>query len=248
MKIEYALMSSNSTPMYLDFWPVVSKVWKIKFNVTPVLYYIDNNHDIDISDEYGIVKKFKPVDGIPISLQSLWIRYWGFTEFKDNVCILSDIDMIPMSKRYFLDQVIEIDDDKYAHINPCLETYGLIPSCYHICKGSTFSKILNLHDEYEKSIEFINSLRIGETIAGNDQWFADERYATNKILEYQNNNPYDVHLLKRDGGQNGYRLDRHCNYENEENVINDNVFDCHSPRPYTSFKGSIDKLVSLLIQ
>ena len=31
MKIDYVIVSSDDNPMYLDFWPIVSKIWK-KFN------------------------------------------------------------------------------------------------------------------------------------------------------------------------------------------------------------------------
>ncbi len=48
-------MSSDSNSLYLDFWPIVSKIWKKKFNITPILYYIDENHNIEISEEFGKV-------------------------------------------------------------------------------------------------------------------------------------------------------------------------------------------------
>ena len=40
MKIDYVLVGTNDNPLYLDFWPVISKVWKTVFNITPVLGYI----------------------------------------------------------------------------------------------------------------------------------------------------------------------------------------------------------------
>ena len=45
MKINYVLMGSNNNPLYLDFWPIVSKVWKIFFNITPVLGLITNEKE-----------------------------------------------------------------------------------------------------------------------------------------------------------------------------------------------------------
>ena len=56
MKIKYAIMSSDSNPLYLDFWPIVSKVWKEKFDIEPILYYIDENHDIDITKAMSLSK------------------------------------------------------------------------------------------------------------------------------------------------------------------------------------------------
>jgi hypothetical protein len=27
-KIDYVVMGANKNPLYLDFWPIVSKIWK----------------------------------------------------------------------------------------------------------------------------------------------------------------------------------------------------------------------------
>ena len=123
-------MSSNSNPMYLDFWPIVSRVWLQKFNITPILYYIDENHDVEIDETYGIVKRLKPVKNVPIYLQCLWVRYWSFSEYSNDVCIISDIDMFPLSQEYFIDSISHIKE-KYVHLNPCLDSYGTLPSCYN---------------------------------------------------------------------------------------------------------------------
>ncbi len=40
--IKYAIMGSDTNPMYLEFWPVVSKIWKEIFGIIPVLGLICN--------------------------------------------------------------------------------------------------------------------------------------------------------------------------------------------------------------
>lgn len=243
-------MSSNSNSMYLDFWPIVSKIWKLKFNIIPVLYYIDENHEIEISEEYGIVKKLKPVKGIPIYLQCLWIRYWAFQEFLENVCIISDIDMLPLSQKYFIENLENIGDEKYVHLNPCYESYGTLPSCYHVSKGNLFKKILDLHDNWQDSITHLFSLNLGRDpgghLRGNTQWFADEKFSSDKIFVYKKNNENDVIFLKRENGQNGYRIDRiNWNYVPEK-VIQGYYYDSHSIRPYSQYQKEINDLVNLL--
>ena len=47
MKLDYVLMGSNENPLYLDFWPVVSKVWKELFNITPLMVLMmDYRHNL----------------------------------------------------------------------------------------------------------------------------------------------------------------------------------------------------------
>ena len=50
MKIDFVIHSSDSNPYYLDFWPLVSRVWKQVFKLEPVLLYIDANHDVQIDE------------------------------------------------------------------------------------------------------------------------------------------------------------------------------------------------------
>jgi len=120
MKIDYAIISSDSNPMYLDFWPIVSKLWKQKFNIEPILIYIDEEKDKEISEEYGTVLRLTPLENIPLYIQTLWSRYWLPSLYPNKTCIISDIDMLPLSKEYFIDKIKEIPDDKYVHLNPCV--------------------------------------------------------------------------------------------------------------------------------
>jgi len=250
MKIEYAIHSSDSNSMYLDFWPIVSKIWKVKFDIAPLLIYIDENHDIDIDDTYGEVIKFKPVKDIPVYLQNLWVRYWYPSQKPDSISILSDIDMLPLSRKYFVDNIAEIPDDFYVHINPCLESYGIIPSCYHIGRGSKYKEVLDLHDNWEDSIKFIFNLKNGKDpggeLSGKDCWFADEYYGSKKVMERFHGSG-DVVLIPRDGGQNGFRIDRPAWGYDPDLVSQEYYYDCHSIRPYQDHKEEIDKLVDLII-
>tara|TARA_R100001082_G_scaffold86120_1_gene52705 strand:- start:7880 stop:8668 length:789 start_codon:yes stop_codon:yes gene_type:complete len=250
MKIDYAIHSSDSNPMYLDFWPIVSKIWKLKFNVTPLLIYIDEDHSINIDDTYGEVVKMKPIEGIPLYLQNLWVRYWYTSQKPDSVNIISDIDMLPLSKKYFVDTIADIDDNSYVHINPCIETYGIIPSCYHIAKGSKYKEVLDLHDNWEDSIKFLFGLNMGNDpgghLAGKNHWFADEYWGSKKVIERMHT-VGDVVLIKRNGGQNGFRIDRPNWGYDEALVPNDYYYDSHSLRPYQDHKDEIDKLVNLVL-
>lgn len=236
-------MSSNSNPMYLDFWPIVSRVWLQKFNITPILYYIDENHDVEIDETYGIVKRLKPVKNVPIYLQCLWVRYWSFSEYSNDVCIISDIDMFPLSQEYFIDSISHIKE-KYVHLNPCLDSYGTLPSCYHISKGSLFSEILSLDSSFDVSVKALNDLNIGG--GPKEQWFADERFSSKKILDYQKENSNSVVLLPRKGGQNGRRIDR-TNWKYDQSKLSEGYYyDGHSIRPYLNHKAKIDEMLSYL--
>lgn len=243
-----AIMSSDSNPLYLDFWPIVSRIWKQKLNIQPVLVYVDDK-DVEIDHTYGTVVKLQPVEGIPIYLQNQWVRLFWTQMYKDEVCISSDIDMLPMSNWYFKDQLKDVEDDKYVHINPCLETYhNLYPICYHVAKGSTFKEVLNLDDDFETSINKLFEAKLGyDPGNGRSEWFADERFSTARINEYKEKNNQKLVPLRRPNGQNGYRIDRIAWGYEPKLVKEDYYFDCHSVRPYKEHKDEIDKLVKLIL-
>jgi len=247
MKIDYVLHSSDSNPFYLDFWPLVSKVWKTVFQLEPILLYIDENHDIPIDQTYGRVIKMKPVADVPLYLQCLWIRYWYPSQFPDKVCMISDIDMFPLSKSYFIDQIKSIPDTKYVHLNPAHE---FLPSCYHVATGSMFARILDLEPKWEDSVQNLFKRNLGHDcfhgtntiLKGKLQWGADEEYATRKVRNYPDQTLF-VFLTRTQS-----RLDRSFWKYKAQDVIQNVYADSHSIRPYSDpgNKDRIDQLVQLI--
>lgn len=248
MKIDKAVHSVNNNKSYLDFWEPVSMIWKEKFNIEPILYYFYKNYfeeDIEISEKYGKVHRIKLIEGIPEAIQIMWSRYYMPSMDLDSIQIISDIDMFPMSRKYFVDQISTVENNKYVHINPCIDSYGILPSCYHIAKGNLYKKYLELPETWEESILSVIKSGFGKTINGNDLWFADEEYATSKILK---NKDDDVVFIKRKNGQNGHRIDRSNWIYDSNKVLNQEYFDSHSIRPFQANKKEIEKLINLIME
>ena len=132
MKIDYALVGSTENPLYLDFWPVISDVWKRVFNITPVLGLICNEDSVLYDDGNGLVIKIKSSHGQDLALSSQIVRMF-ITKYLDGNCIISDIDMIPTSKPYFINQFENYSDDDILVLSSNhWQTAGLTqyPMCY----------------------------------------------------------------------------------------------------------------------
>lgn len=247
MKPDLVIHSSDSNPFYLDFWPLVSRVWKERFNIEPLLVFIGED-DVPISETYGRVIRMKPIPDVPLYLQCQWIRFWIPSQFPDKVCLLSDIDMFPISKRYFVRQIAHIPDSKYVHLNP---THQFIPVCYHVAKGSTFKQVLGLEDSWEDSIRNLCAMNMGHDCSIDDpsnpilknkiQWGADEEYTTRKIREYPDPSVFVFVDRKH------RRLDRSCWRWNSIEIETDEYADAHSIRPYSAHSEEIDRLIRVLI-
>jgi hypothetical protein len=229
MKIDFAIMASDESH-YLDFWPLVSEQWKL-LGIEPVLLYFGKGRPTDKS---VIVFEDK---GYDLRIATCFARYWYAATLKEKVGIITDIDMIPLSKCYFVDQIETLNS--YVHINPCIETYSRLPSCYHIATGNEYAKILELTDTFENDYKKLTSKVYNNKecfIGDNKYWCFDEFYATEMINKNEN-----VLFLDRKGGQNGHRLDR----ENWHYDPKQEYYDIHSLRPFKEHEKKIIKIVEL---
>jgi len=243
MKIKYAIMGSDDNPLYLDFWPIVSELWNKKFGITPVLAHFGTANP---STEFGRVIKMPIIKEIPLYVQCQWSRYYLSCNMND-ICIISDIDMLPLSKFYFVNQLRGIPDDKYVHLNPCLETYPNLPACYHVAHSDIFKKVLGNHIDFNDSM--VNILRdcsnINTTHADKKYWYIDEKYSTMRINQYPEKTIFK--LIKRDGGQNGHRIDRSDWWFDPLAIKDDWYYDCHSMRPYSDYRIDVDMIKAMAL-
>lgn len=247
MKISYAIHSSDSSSLYLDFWPIVSEIWAKRFGITPILIYIDNDTNKIIDETYGKVYRISPIENQPINLQNQIVRFWFPIKFKDEVSIISDIDMLPLSSEYFIEQVSKLNYENYIHLNPCIEDYGRLPVCYHIATGQKFQKVLEIENDWEEF--YFKVIKEGYLICKKNNlpnWFCDESYTSNKVLNYSNLN--DIKLIYRKGGQNGYRIDRSNWHYNKWLLNYDYYFDLHSLRPFNDNKIEIQNIKKMILK
>ena len=241
MKIQKAIMSVDDNPLYSDFWPLVSRVWKQRLGIEPVLIYFG---DKKLDEKYGQVINVKPVKDIPTHLQAQWARFWYTSQEPDTTFIISDIDMFPISRRFFIDNVANIDENKYAHLDAATMPLCV---CYHVAKGRKFKEVLGLADTFEESMHDMCNMKrndIKDVHMGLARWGLDEAYTTKKIYEYHKKN--EIILKPRD--HRGLRIDRSSwRYDVKLLIQRDHYIDSHSLRPYRGlFKDEIDKLVQIL--
>lgn len=246
MKIVKAIVSSDSNPTYLDFWDIISKMWKLKFGIEPVLLYFGDNVG-DISSKYGEVIHMKTLDGIPVSTQAQCARIWYAGQCGDEVVITSDIDMIPLSPKYYVDSIAHVSDDKFVNLNP-LNNHTYFPMCYNVGKSSTLKEVLNIDDDWEifmtKLIKWADGPNCEDHYGMGNYWSLDETWTSDNVNAYKSINRDRIHPINRPNGVNGYRIDRPTWGYDIDLVKQDYYYDSHSVRPYLSHKETIDTLVS----
>ena len=242
-KIDFAMMGVDKNPLYFDFWPIVSKTWKLKFGITPCLGLITDEESGMYEDEYGIVFKFKKVDFASTALQSQIVRIY-MTGLVNGNCLLSDIDMLPMSRNYFVELPKQMPDDIF-HVMTADSKETIVnnefPICYNLASSSVFKEVFNIQQSWEEFVREVCSLSIA--------WTADQKYLFHRVQEFAQKNPNRVRYYGRGWDHMNIairRIDRiYWNYDIEK-VKQGYYIDSHMLRPYNEFREELDRLAEAL--
>lgn len=195
MKVDKVIFSGDNAYYYL--WEPISEVISKVLKIKPVLFFVTENEETDFyEDKFGIVKKIKNPTGFNSGFMGQIYRMYGTKYFQDEVCLISDLDMLLFNRKWLESSLENVDNDHLAILNSdaydtnraeCVGNRVRYPMCYLVGKGKLFNKILNTDRTIE---EFAGE--IFDTKAG---WDSDEIYFTDKLLKTDHGVPYD--LIKR---------------------------------------------------
>lgn len=239
LEVKRVILSTNNNPLYIEFWPVVAPLWKA-MGFKPTLALVANS-DCPIDTSIGDVIRFDPIPGIPESLQAQVIRLFLPILFPDEGCMISDIDMIPISPSYFREGSVNCPDHAflvYRNKAPGYAGGGKYPMCYLAGKGNVFRSIFGI-STYEQIPGLIKTFA-----AAGQGWYTDELmiYAYAKQWEKKGGK---IVLLNHDVGP---RLDR-IRWDLDFKTLDVTKYiDCHCPRPYSQNKETIDPIVAAIYQ
>ena len=136
MKIDKAIIVSTNDSQYLDYWETVEKAW-LKLNIEPILYVI-SKESTGIKNEKLFIENLNPA----FVAQNLRLLIPAL--YPDDVCILSDIDMMPLSKKYFQDSISDISGDKIVIYRSDATPEEMLPICWNAAVGKTWAEIFQL--------------------------------------------------------------------------------------------------------
>jgi hypothetical protein len=234
MEIEWAVNSSDENPMYLDFWPVVKSAW-LKIGIKPLLIIVAGDEPKWELENYTITLPL--VRGIKPSFQAQIARIWAWKMLDGNL-LMSDIDMMPLSRNYFYGTASKYSEDKIvSYCSDASDRFdGYHPMCY-VLANSEVMRPLIIHNTWQ---EFV--LDIAEK--SGEGWSADQWHLTKMIGLH----PGLVKLERgwNSGGGAYNRLDRNDWRYDANDVSSGKLYDSHLLRPYKQHKEEIDKLYNLI--
>lgn len=253
MKLDCVLTAVNENPLYIDFIPLFIKYWnKLYPQVDIKIIFIANKIPDNIISYSNNIILFEPLKNISTSFISQYIRilYPSILNY-DNGVLISDIDMMPMNRTYYTENIKLFEEDKFIYYRDAVcFNFKQIAMCYNVANPKIWSdifKINTLNDIKKRLIDINNSINYIDG-HGNQGWSTDQLDLYKYVMEW--NKTTNNLICLKENNTKFCRLDRHRFLLNNETIINNiknGVYtDYHCYRPYNKYKEINDKIYELL--
>jgi len=262
MKINCVLTACNTNPMYMEFIPIFIKTWNKLFpNVDIKIIFLSN----EIPDELKYYEKYlilHPIEDFNLPKEAepfvtVYIRYlYPVILDCSGGVMITDIDMIPMNRRYYTETIEYISNDKYINTRDWNDGYQFA-SCYNIALPKIWGEIWNvknfndikqkLHNVWNKELDTIPEKLVKQS--SYKGWFKDQIDGLKNIKKW--NEKTGNYIVLKDKYTKFRRLDRgrkrgiNLNVE-KDNIKNGVYSDYHMCRPYSKYKKLNDEIYDLL--
>lgn len=194
--VDRVLMCLTNNDNYIDFWNYISKVYRVKLNTQPTLIFSGTEEELNglknsgrLSTQYGEIIHLPRVDGVTYDPKLDWTCTWGLfygaSLFPDEVCMLSGIDQIPLSGKFF--DLLNNINPREKYVIGFADAYGhagaSYPSSHHAGMGSFFKTIYGIEDKWEDELRKVHDHRYLCTNLAEfpNFWGLDEAYSS-KVL------------------------------------------------------------------
>jgi len=234
MKLDTVILASNDNPDYLDFWPIVSEAWSI-MGIEPILIYTGKSKQ----NLKGNIIEFdsKNFDSAFVA-QNIRLLYPAMLNNKN--CIISDIDLLPLSKRYFVESIEKFKDNSFIVYRPDAGLpKNMISIMWNAANSDTWNEIFK-SDTIDKIYKKLNQWYSRKYSIRGKAWYTDQIKLQKYLNKFQKRNKHRVVLLDdNNAGFNRFnrtKIDYHLSLLNNENTL---FSDFHMPRPYNEHEELI---------
>lgn len=252
MILSNVLTACNANPLYCHFIPIFIKSWKAlipTIQITIIFVHDKLLPELEPYKEHIIL--FPPIPGIktPFIAQVIRILYPAIVNTNNGV-LITDMDMVPMNKKYYVDSITQHSSDKFICYRHILQDKQQLPICYNIAIPKVWKEIFNIHNinDIVKFLQYEYSTIEYDGNPGKAGWSTDQRLLYREVMKW--NSKTNNFIALHDWVIGLSRLNRVNNIVfNDElvNKIKKGAFsDYHMKRPYRMFKELNDNIVDQL--
>jgi len=251
MKIDFVLTAGNIHPHYTRLFPLVYKVWKERFNLDCYLILIADNIPDYLIDLKDFIILWKHNKNLKDSYLSQVIRILYPALYPDKNILITDLDIFPIKKSYFIEPIENMDEDKFIAYTDRSLKQNMINVCYNVAKGITWANIFNIKTEQDiinRLDEWYNEEYTGKKNCPG--WYTDQEKLYEYVLKY--NEDKVIFLKDKEIGYNrlnNRQVNKVYIVNNFEEICsNINKYnDIHAIKPYRKIKWYLNKLVESII-
>ena len=143
LRLAQVLVASDQNPHYLDCWPLVRRAWREIAGLETVLVLVAAAGEVpeELRADPAVLV-FEPVAGLHTAFQAQCIRllYPALLE-TDGAVMTSDVDMVPLDRRYFRRPAGQVDERHFVSYRDVLLRIGQLPICYNAALPETWREL-----------------------------------------------------------------------------------------------------------
>lgn len=253
MKLDCILTATNDNPLYLDFVPLFIKTWKKLYPTVDVIIILISKkipHEL-LSYKDNIIL-FEPIDNVLTSFTAQFIRllYPCILNYKNGV-IITDMDMIPMNRTYYTENIKSFDNNKFIYFREnVLFEHKQLAMCYNVAVPKIWKDIFKINslEDIKNQIKVISQNNIIREGHGNIGWSIDQLVLYKIVMEWNSKTNNLICLKEKE--TKFKRLDRNTfnidNIMTRDNISNGVYSDYHCYRPMSIYSKINYEIYNLL--
>jgi hypothetical protein len=240
IKLDYVILSSNSSPSFLNFWPLVSRIWRETIGIEPVLVFVYKKKNslklIPRLETFGKVIPLRTFSNAPIQNQAKLARWFVASKLDEKWVTVDDIDSFFTSNTYLLGKLEQLDLSRLlgigseVYLDDDSDKFPASSLCGH---SSQFSEFFSISQDQDFEA-FLNRLALIKPIDGKENPYNHPSYFSDEsvIRALRQTSPQEIKVIKRDLDFENECIDRlnwPTEIDFERRMINSSVVNL--PRP-----------------
>lgn len=186
MKIDIVLTACNMNEYYYNLFPYVYRVWKERFGLELYMCLISNYIPEKLKPYESNIILFEPIDGLNECYQAQVIRILYPCLFENKNVLITDMDIIPISKEYFINSTNNYTEDKFITFTDRYVKSNMYAICYNLANSHVWSEIFgvkNIQDVRRILIEnYTDGYNGKKNCAG---WYTDQQLLYSYVSKYE---------------------------------------------------------------
>ena len=243
MKLDCVLTAVNEDPLYLDFVPIFIRTWhKLYPDVDVRIVLVAKSIRDDLLPYKDNILLFEPLDGILTSFVSQFVRllYPCILNY-DNGVVITDIDMLPMSRSYYTESIAPYDNSKFIYYRgDCCMDLREFAMCYNVATPRVWRDVFGMSslEDIRRRLVWVSKRAAILPGHGSQGWNTDQRVLYSVVMDW---NVKRGNLVRLDDTRTGFRrLDRGTfdirDKQIQKRIANGAYTDYHACRPMSEFR------------